>query len=131
MFVNIMKVKIPNQKFEDLDKVIIKIEENNLWFSFEVDEKNYEIWFFREDFIWDETINFWNYIEAWKFMKELLIDLWLADNSDYKSLFSMQRIEIWDTNTEKNEEKKELFEVPKDDKKLLEALSFIKKVGKD
>lgn len=126
-----MKVKIPNQDLKDLDKIIIKIEESNLWFSFEVNEKNYEIWFFKEDFIWDESISFWNYIEVWKFMKEILIDLWLASNSDYKSLFSIQKIEIWEDNSKKNKEKKELFEVPSDDKKLLEALSFIKKVGKD
>lgn len=127
MFINSLVVQIKSENIENLDDFLLKIEENNLWFSFEVNDKNSELAFFKEAFIWDNSVWFKNYMEIGAFIKELLIEKWFANKENYKDFFSIKKIDL----SEKKEEKKELFEVPDNDKKLLEAMAFLKKVGKD
>lgn len=130
-FINCLKIDLKNVELnEKLQEKILLLEEKllkNENLELDISEKNIII--FNKKYIDNDKISFIDYIEEWKILKDFLIENNLANTENYKNFFKMQKINIWEDakNVDLNEF---IAEVPKDDKKVLEVLDFLKQIKK-
>lgn len=130
-FINSLQIILENVIFDDfLQEKIIFLEENlakNNNLEFDISEK--EIIIYNKNFFWDEKINFSNYMEEWKILKNFLLENNLATLENYKNFFKIKRLEIPE-NPGEIDLNKFIAKVPENDKKLLEIDDFLKKIKK-
>lgn len=130
-FINCLKIDLKNVELnEKLQEKILLLEEKllkNENLELDISEKNIII--FNKKYIDNDKISFIDYMEEWKILKDFLIENNLANTENYKNFFKMQKINIWEDakNVDLNEF---IAEVPKDDKKVLEVLDFLKQIKK-
>lgn len=130
-FINCLKIDLKNVELnEKLQEKILLLEEKllkNENLELDISEKNIII--YNKKYIDNDKISFIDYMEEWKILKDFLIENNLANTENYKIFFKMQKINIWEDakNVDLNEF---IAEVPKDDKKVLEVLDFLKQIKK-
>lgn len=118
--------KIPNyeEKILNLEEQISAL---NWGFEYQIEENLIII--FNQNYKNNEKINFTDYIEAGKILKNFLIENNLANNENYKNFFKIEK-KIIEEKTEISIEKLDsmIFKVDKNDPKLLEVLGKLEKI---
>lgn len=118
--------KIPNyeEKILNLEEQISAL---NWGFEYQIEE-NFII-IFNQNYKNNEKINFTDYIEVGKILKNFLIENNLANNENYKNFFKIEK-KIIEEKTEISIEKLDsmIFKVDKNDPKLLEVLGKLEKI---
>lgn len=118
--------KIPNyeEKILNLEEQILAL---NWGFEYQIEE-NFII-IFNQNYKNNEKINFTDYIEVGKILKNFLIENNLANNENYKNFFKIEK-KIIEEKTEISIEKLDsmIFKVDKNDPKLLEVLGKLEKI---
>lgn len=118
--------KIPNyeEKILNLEEQILAL---NWGFEYQIEE-NFII-IFNQNYKNNEKINFTDYIEVGKILKNFLIENNLANNENYKNFFKIEK-KIIEEKTEISIEKLDsmIAKVDKNDPKLLEVLGKLEKI---
>lgn len=118
--------KIPNyeEKILNLEEQILAL---NWGFEYQIEE-NFII-IFNQNYKNNEKINFTDYIEVGKILKNFLIENNLANNENYKNFFKIEK-KIIEEKTEISIKKLDsmIAKVDKNDPKLLEVLGKLEKI---
>lgn len=133
-FINILLCNFGENKIDQIpnyEEKILNLEEQisalNWGFEYQIEE-NFII-IFNQNYKNNEKINFTDYIEVGKILKNFLIENNLANNENYKNFFKIEK-KIIEEKTEISIEKLDsmIAKVDKNDPKLLEVLGKLEKI---
>lgn len=133
-FINILLCNFGENKIDKIpnyEEKILNLEEQisalNWGFEYQIEE-NFII-IFNQNYKNNEKINFTDYIEVGKILKNFLIENNLANNENYKNFFKIEK-KIIEEKTEISIEKLDsmIAKVDKNDPKLLEVLGKLEKI---
>lgn len=133
-FINILLCNFGENTINQIpsyEEKILNLEEQilalNWGFEYQIEE-NFII-IFNQNYKNNEKINFTDYIEVGKILKNFLIENNLANNENYKNFFKIEK-KIIEEKTEISIEKLDsmIFKVDKNDPKLLEVLGKLEKI---
>jgi hypothetical protein len=130
-FLNTLKINtiwINEEELFSFEEFLVE----KIWRKFDFyfnNEENF-LFIFNENFLNNEKVWFWEYIEAWKVTKEYLIERKLTDEQNYKKLYSIEKKEFSKEEKSVDELDNLIAEVPQNDTKLNEALDFLNKIKK-
>lgn len=133
-FINILLCNFGENTINQIpsyEEKILNLEEQilalNWGFEYQIEE-NFII-IFNQNYKNNEKINFTDYIEVGKILKNFLIENNLANNENYKNFFKIEK-KIIEEKTEISIEKLDsmIAKVDKNDPKLLEVLGKLEKI---
>lgn len=133
-FINILLCNFGENKIDKIpnyEEKILNLEEQisalNWGFEYQIEENLIII--FNQNYKNNEKINFTDYIEVGKILKNFLIENNLANNENYKNFFKIEK-KIIEEKTEISIEKLDsmIAKVDKNDPKLLEVLGKLEKI---